>query len=164
MSVLNARHKTKVAYLSSLREVSVIDATTKKARPIEVPLRLEPSIIALGTYHVAAAMNNRVFYHTIDNDDRGPRGGTTNETEYPGTVRDVQLSATCAVVQVDNKVHVHPIDQDTKTANNKNHEPIILPTRKDGPFAHVTCVALAGDFSILALRHTPWRFSFWRTG
>ncbi len=148
MSVLNARYKSKVAYLSSLREVSVIDATQKKARPIEVPLRLEPTIIALGPYHVAAAMNNRVFYHTIDiDDDRAPRGNsTTNETEYPGTVRDVQLNATCAVVLVDSKAHVHPIDQDDPDSKAKNREPIILPSRKDGPYARVTCVSLVGDF------------------
>ena len=146
MSVLNARHKTKVAYLSSLREVSVIDATTKKARPVIVPLRLEPTIISLGPNHVAAAMNNRVFYHTIDADDKGPRGSSTNETEYPGTVRDVQLNATCAVVLVDSKAHVHPIDQDDPDNSSKNREPIILPTRKDGSFSRVTCVSLVGDF------------------
>jgi WD repeat-containing protein 19 len=140
MSVLNARYKTSVAYLSSLREVSIVDAAARKSRPIEVPLRLEPTIIALGPRHVAAGMNNRVFYHGIEDEDG--RGSQTNETEYPGTVRDVQLNDRFAVVLVDSKAHVHPIDQDAEGSR----EPIILPSRKEGGYSRITCVSLVDNF------------------
>ena len=46
---------------------------------------------------------------------------------------------------VDSKAHVHPIDQDDPDSKAKNREPIILPSRKDGPYARVTCVSLVGD-------------------
>ena len=37
MSVLNARYGTSVAYLSSLREVSIVDVTKKKTGPSRYP-------------------------------------------------------------------------------------------------------------------------------
>ena len=146
MSVLNARYGTSVAYLSSLREVSITDVANKKSRPIEVPLKLEPSIVSLGPYHIAAGMNNRVYYHSIgDEDDRDRRGSNAiNEVEYPGTVRDVQLNGSYAVVVVDSKAHLHPIDQSSDS--DLKREPIILPSRKEGAFSRVTCVSLVGDF------------------
>jgi WD repeat-containing protein 19 len=56
MSVLSAKYKTNVAFLSSLREVSIVDAARSRGtnRSIDVTLKLEPSFIALGPRHIAA--------------------------------------------------------------------------------------------------------------
>ena len=59
MSVLNAKYGTTAAYLSSLREISVVDAV-KRSAPIDITLKVEPTLIAVGGNHVAAAMNNKV--------------------------------------------------------------------------------------------------------
>lgn len=53
-----------LAFLSSLREISVVDAV-KRSPPIDIVLKLEPTIIAIGGKHVAACMNNKVNYLTI---------------------------------------------------------------------------------------------------
>lgn len=52
-----------VAYLSSLREVSVVDASRSGEKPHTVPVSIEPTIVALGPSHVAVAMNDRVIYY-----------------------------------------------------------------------------------------------------
>ena len=59
MSVLNAKYGTTAAFLSSLCEISVIDAL-KRGPAIDVTLKIEPTMIAVGGKHVAAAMNNKV--------------------------------------------------------------------------------------------------------
>ena len=67
---------------------------------------------------MAAGMNNRVYYHSIGDDDDARRGG--NEVEYPGRVRDVQLNDNYAVVVVDNKAHLHPIDSPPRATRSVN--------------------------------------------
>lgn len=52
----------RVAYLSSLREVSVVDASRGGDKPLTVPVSIEPTIVALGPSHVAVAMNDRVIF------------------------------------------------------------------------------------------------------
>ena len=59
MSVLNAKYGTTAAFLSSLCEISVVDAL-KRGPPVDVMLKIEPAMIAVGGKHVAAAMNNKV--------------------------------------------------------------------------------------------------------
>ena len=59
MSVLNAKYGTTAAFLSSLCEISVVDAL-KRGPAIDVTLKIEPAMIAVGGKHVAAAMNNKV--------------------------------------------------------------------------------------------------------
>ena len=143
MSVLHATYKSSIAYLSSLREISIVDAI-RRSRPTEVSLRLEPAVIAVGAWHVAAGMNNRVYYHRIGAVDGGDNSATVREQEYPGTVREVQLNANYAVVMADSTAHLHPIEptesgkQDQKTK--------IFPIREEGAFAHITCISLTDNF------------------
>jgi hypothetical protein len=58
-------------------KVSVFDAV-KKTKPVDVTLKLEPSILALGTKHIAAGMNNRVYFHRIA--PNPSNAGTKNRT------------------------------------------------------------------------------------
>lgn len=53
----------RLAYLSSLREVSVIDASRSGDKPLTIPVSIEPTIVALGPSHVAVAMNDRVIFY-----------------------------------------------------------------------------------------------------
>jgi len=143
MTVLNASYKTTAAYLSSLREISVVDAAKRSTRPIDVTLKLEPSIIALGAKHVAAGMNNRVYYHRIAaGRDKVDSSASVSEQEYLGTVRDVRLNATFAVVLADNKATLHPIETGPSSAKLTT----TFPTREEGGFSKITCLALTDDF------------------
>ena len=139
MSVLNACYKTTAAYLSSLREVSVVDAV-KRTRPIDVTLRLEPALIALGAKHVAAGMNNRVYYHRITR-DKGETA-TVSDQEYVGTVVEVRLNATFAVVLTDSKATLHPIEAGPNSAK----QTMTFPMREEGGYSKITCTAMTEDF------------------
>lgn len=144
MSVLNATYKTSIGYLSSLREVSIVDAA-RKARPVDVTLKLEPSLIALGHTYVAAGMNNRVYYHKINASGRD--GSTTPSTqileqEYVGSVRDIRLNQMFACVLTDGKSVLHPIDQSALAQEHTR----TFPSREEGSYAKISCIALTDEF------------------
>lgn len=67
---VHASHGTRVAYLSSLREISVLDASRPGDKPLIVPVGIEPTIVALGPSHVAAAMNDRVLFYRATAKDK----------------------------------------------------------------------------------------------
>jgi len=140
MSVLFANYKTSIAYLSSLREISIVDGV-KKSRPIDVIVKLEPTLIAVGGKHVAAGMNNRVYYHRISNgaDENTP---PINEQEYIGIVREILLNNDYAVILTDSKAMIHPIEP-SKDSNNQTKS---FPNREEGSYSKVTCIALTDNF------------------
>lgn len=137
MSILSTQYKTSVAYLSSLREVEVIDVS-KRHKPIGMTLKIEPQIIALGAKHVAAGMNNRVFYHRISSN---PANQQCTDQEYQGSVKDIQLNAQYAAVLADSKVYLHTIE-----GAGRDQQRMTFPTRDEGSYAKITCLALTDDF------------------
>ena len=140
MSILNAKYKTSIAYLSSLREISVVDAI-RKGRPIDVSLKLEPSIIAIGAQHVAAGMNNRVYYHKLA--AAGEESVQVNDQEYHlGTIREVQLNQHYAVILTDKKAMLHPIEPTPDSHESSK----TFPIKDEGLYAIITSIALTDDF------------------
>jgi len=108
MQIVHSTYKTQVAYLSSLKEVSVVDvrggtSTTK------VPLRLEAKSIALGETHVAAIVNSRVGFHRCLPDDCSQVGAPDGE-EYGGRVDAVALNNRYAAVLAVGRVTLHEIE------------------------------------------------------
>lgn len=139
MSVLNAKYGTSIAYLSSLRDATIIDSE-KKNRSIEIPLKLEPTFLALGAKHLAAGMNNKVFYHKISANNPS----VVNEQEYLGTVLEVHLNNNFSAVLMEGKAILHPIESvDTAT---KNSWTMSFPIRSEGPYSEITCLALTDNF------------------
>lgn len=138
MSVICATYKTNIAYLSSLREVSIVDAV-RRTRPIDITTKLEPSIVALGAKHVAVGMNNRVYYHRISPNSGSP---VVNEQEYIGVVKEIQLNHNFAAILTDSKCILHPIEA---TPDSKNQTKT-FPSREEGSFSKVTCIGLSDDF------------------
>jgi WD repeat-containing protein 19 len=146
MSILYTTYRSTICYLSSLREVSIMNIK-RKTRPMEVTLMLEPSVIAVGSKHVAGGMNNKVYYHRIIPNNSGsgpPSSDLVNEQEYVSTVRAIQLNNAFAAVLTDSKVILHPIEP--ISAAQQQQQTKTFPTREEGAFAKVTCVALTDDF------------------
>ena len=145
MSVLYASYRSSVAYLSSLREVSIVNAK-RKSRPVEVTLMLEPAVIAVGAKHIAGGMNNKVYYHRITPSAGGGASinDVVNEQEYVSKVRTVQLNNSFAAVLMDTKVVLHPIEP--TSAQQQQQQTKTFPTREEGAFSKVTCIALTDDF------------------
>ncbi len=147
MQVLFAANKSSIGYLSSLREVSVVDAI-KRGRPIDVTVKLEPAIIAVGARHVAAGMNNRVYYHRINssrgNNNNNVSSQPVHEQEYVGVVKEVQLNQDYAVVLTDSKAILHPIEPSNEKSTPQKSK--TFPNREEGSYAKVTCIALTDNF------------------
>jgi hypothetical protein len=95
----------RVAYMSSLRELSVVD-TFGDAPPVTLPISVEPSFVALGPRHVAVGMNNQVWYYAADATTKG----LVNEKEYLSTVDAVKLTSQYACVLSEGRISIHPID------------------------------------------------------
>lgn len=66
LPILGDALETKVAYLTSLREITIVDEGVEEKAPIKITTQVEPSFVALGNEHLACGMNNRVWFCTIE--------------------------------------------------------------------------------------------------
>ena len=150
MDTLYATYGSTVCYLSSLREISIVNAK-RRTRAVEVTLALEPTVIAVGAKHVAGGMNNKVYYHRIAGNNSNSHHSNrrdnnsdmiVNEQEYISKVKEVQLNANFAAILTDAKVFLHLIEP----GPNSQERSKTFPTREEGSFAKVTCIGLTDDF------------------
>jgi WD repeat-containing protein 19 len=139
MSVLNATSGTSIAYLSSLREASIMDSTKSK-RTIDIPLKLEPTFLALGPKYLAAGMNNKVYYHRATDKNTS----VVHDQDYMGSVKDVILNSDFAAVLMENKAILHPIE--TADSDTRNKFTKTFPERSEGTYSEITCIALTENF------------------
>lgn len=117
MPNVTATYKTYVAYLSSLRELAIVD-TLERRDPIQIKVSIEPSFLALGPGHVAVGMNNRVWFYRCDGEEEPTKGrrkvtssrAIVNEQEYLGSVESVRLNKKYAAIYTGGKVIVHAIE------------------------------------------------------
>ncbi|KAF8062105.1 WDR19 [Scenedesmus sp. PABB004] len=99
-----AAHGGRVAALTSLGEVTVVDAASRDATAVAVAC--EPALCALGPGHLAVGMNNQVLFYS--HGAAGPVGLVSRRT-YLGAVAAVHLNASHAAVLTDGRLLVHPI-------------------------------------------------------
>ncbi|DAZ95514.1 TPA: LOW QUALITY PROTEIN: hypothetical protein N0F65_001853, partial [Lagenidium giganteum] len=95
-----------VAYLSSLRELIVVDVLGRD-NPIHIAVSIEPSFVAVGPRHVAVGMNNRVWFYRCDGSSHD---ALVNEQQYLGRVTSVKLNRDYAAVLCDGKASLHLIE------------------------------------------------------
>ena len=141
MPMIHDHNGTNVAYLSSLREISVVD-TVSRARPQAVPVHMEPTFTALGVGHVAVGMNNRIMYYRYGPDDTDKVG----EQDYVGTVESVRLNDKFAAVLSDNQVTLHLIEP----VKGGGPQRKTFPEREDdgGSYKRTTALALTSHFLV----------------
>ena len=96
LPILGDASATKIAYLTSLREVTIVDEVNQD-RQMKVPTHIEPSFIAIGPFHLAIGMNNRAWFCTFT--EEGP--SEFKDREYLGTVSQIQVIFT----------HIHSFNQ-----------------------------------------------------
>ena len=155
MPIVHNAHGTTVAYLSSLREITVIAAPPPAAatgpggasspppdqpRPVVFPVGLEPSFVAVGPTHVAVGMNNVVMYYAYV-DAKRPK---VNEQEYLGKVDKICLNGTHAAVLSGTRVTLHEIEAQAGAGTQRK----TFPVREDEHFVCATAIALTRDFLI----------------
>ncbi|XP_015684513.1 WD repeat-containing protein 19-like, partial [Protobothrops mucrosquamatus] len=64
LPILGASYGTRIAYLTSLLEVTVANYIESEP-PIRVSVEVEPNFIAVGPYHLAVGMNNRAWFYVL---------------------------------------------------------------------------------------------------
>ena len=105
MPTTTARCGPKVAFLSSLREVTVLDVAKERPPTLTVAVEIEPTFMAIGTEYLAVGMNNRVQFYRFS-----PHASSlVSEQEYMGSVREMALNGDCAAALVGRRVLLHAL-------------------------------------------------------
>eukprot|EP00794_Sanderia_malayensis_P019431 gene19431-21353_t len=142
LPILGDAYNTKIAYLTSLREVTVIDEVNQE-RQMKVPTQIEPTFMAVGPYHLAVGMNNRVWICSFD--EHGP--SAFKDREYLGSIEQICLNDDYIAVLFENKVQIHLIDNEAGDVN-EERETKLFPEGNDR--SQILCCALTTDFLVYA--------------
>lgn len=140
LPMLGSAHRTRVAYLTSLLEITVQDQVNEEAS-LTVNIEVEPAFIGVGPYHIAAGMNNRTWFYVL-----APGGPVKlRDREYLGTVQSVCLNEDYAAVAFEGKVQLHVIDSDSVSVS-EDRETILFPDKHAN--LRITCHAMTNEFLI----------------
>ncbi|RLN32585.1 hypothetical protein BBJ28_00018526 [Nothophytophthora sp. Chile5] len=141
-----------VAYLSSLRELSVVDTrrcddSGGSNGAIRIALSVEPSFVAIGPRHVAVGMNNRVWFYRCDGSSAD---ALVNEQQYLGRVTSMKLNRDYAVVLCDGKANLHLIEPGSSGTGGSQEEQgkVFSGGGRDERNSEISAVALTKDFFI----------------
>ena len=139
LPLLGSACQTRVAYLTSLLEVTVTSAVEPIAS-ITVAADIEPTFLALGPFHLALGMNNRAWFYLM---------GETNvdllrDREYLGTVQDMQVNADYCAVRYEGKIQLHVLESEGVVTEDRESK--IFP--ETGKTDVISTMALTPDFLI----------------
>ncbi|CAD5124243.1 DgyrCDS12539 [Dimorphilus gyrociliatus] len=137
---LGAAYQTRLAYLTSLLEVTVQDDVNQDGSQL-LNVDIEPSFLGIGPFHVAVGMNNRAWFYIMA--DSGPE--KVRDREYLGTVQVCKLNADYCAVRFENRVQLHVIEEE---GNNPERESRLFPENESD--CKVTCHDLTPEFLIFA--------------
>ncbi|XP_075715308.1 WD repeat-containing protein 19 [Rhinoderma darwinii] len=140
LPILGDTSGTKIAYLTSLLEVTVCNPVEGEL-PITVSVEVEPNFVAVGPYHVAVGMNNRAWFYALTENvvER------LKDMEYLGTVASMCLNSDYAAALFEGKVQLHMIESEPLDSQ-EERETRLFPSTDEK--YRILCHALTGDFLI----------------
>uniref|UniRef100_A0A6I8R870 WD repeat-containing protein 19 n=1 Tax=Xenopus tropicalis TaxID=8364 RepID=A0A6I8R870_XENTR len=152
LPVLGDTCGTKIAYLTSLLEVTVANSVDGEL-PITVSVEVEPNFVAVGQYHVAVGMNNRAWFYALT------QNGVEKLTdmEYLGSVTKMCLNSDYAAALFEGKVQLHVIESKDEDAQ-EERETRLFPASDDK--CKILCHALTGEFLIYATNNGLIKFFY----
>uniref|UniRef100_A0A1I8I8I8 WD_REPEATS_REGION domain-containing protein n=1 Tax=Macrostomum lignano TaxID=282301 RepID=A0A1I8I8I8_9PLAT len=103
LPMLGVACQTRIAYLTSLLEVTLVDPVDTSVQAKNLSVEVEPTFIGLGPEHLAVGMNNRIWFHRISESGIVPQ----SSEEYLGTVTSVKLNSEYAAALFEGKVMLH---------------------------------------------------------
>jgi WD repeat-containing protein 19 len=111
LTILGDSYGTRLAFLSSLLEVTVFNVEEDlRDSVVIIRIDVEPSLVAVGPYHAAVAMNNRVWFYSLTGSE------TTvllREREYVAIVKCLKLNGDFAAALFTNgTIHLHLIENE----------------------------------------------------
>ena len=94
LPLLGSSCNSRVAYLTSLLEVTVTGVLEAESHSMTIVADIEPTFLALGPYHLALGMNNRAWFYLLGD----ASVEFLKDKEYLGSVQDSHLNGDyCAV-------------------------------------------------------------------
>ncbi|XP_060531606.1 WD repeat-containing protein 19 isoform X2 [Cylas formicarius] len=149
MQLLASICAPRIAILSSLTEIGLYNYTPDKSKltPIFINLESEPSFIAVGQYHLAAGLNNRVWFYDLTKPDPDIEDMPLKLTDrqYLGGVSNVKLNPEYAAVLFEGKIQLHMIEQ--PQVCHEDRETITFPDAINDA-VKITCYEMTTDFLI----------------
>ncbi|KAG4079385.1 hypothetical protein HA402_008077 [Bradysia odoriphaga] len=150
LPLLSAISPPRIALLSSLAEVSLYQYSPDKARPspMIVQLEIEPTFLAVGSYHLACGMNNHIWFYDLG------RSSTDSpmllgDREYMAQIREVRVNSLHCAVLCGGQIMLHPIESQNPAT--KDQQPQLFPNSIHGMQESViSCLAMTSDFLIFA--------------
>ncbi|CAH2300032.1 WD repeat-containing 19 isoform X1 [Pelobates cultripes] len=139
LPVLGDTCGTKIAYLTSLLDVTVVNHVEGEV-PITVSVEVEPNFLAVGPYHLAVGMNNRAWFYGLSENGVDK----LKDMEYLGSVASMSLNSDYAAALFEGKVQLHMIESDG--LDQEERETRLFPKTDDT--YRILCHALTGDFLI----------------
>ncbi|CAG0902490.1 unnamed protein product, partial [Darwinula stevensoni] len=148
LPLLGASHGLRIAYLTSLLEVSIASFQDKESgMMLRIPV--EPTFLALGPYHLAIGMNNRAWFFSLG--EEGTNSSVPPELvrdrEYLGTVQDLLISDTYASVLYEGRLQLHLIEGEAGEAEERESK--LFPDREHSSMI-ITTHAITPEFLIYA--------------
>ncbi|RWS31867.1 hypothetical protein B4U80_10810 [Leptotrombidium deliense] len=153
LNIIGSSYATRLAYLSSLLEVTVVnvneDVQSSEAVVI-IRVDIEPQLLAIGPYHVVVAMNNRCWFYAFANEQI-----LLKEKEYLAIIKSIQLNHDyVALLFTDGKCLLHLIESNNSNNNDVDDEDDDENARKEMKLfecdTKITCIKLNNQLFIYA--------------
>lgn len=150
LKILGDSFGTSLAFLSSLLEVTIFNVHEEvQDSVLIVRIEIEPSKIAIGPFHLAVAMNNKIWFYSLTGADEDLLGSTLiGEREYVGIVKEVKLNGTHVAVQFTNGA----LQFQTIEPGGESNRVFVYPDGDiSGRRAEVTSLCLTNEFLVFSL-------------
>nr|CAD2179713.1 unnamed protein product [Meloidogyne enterolobii] len=146
-----------IAVLASLSEISIYqDGNISPAQSLNI--KVEPSIIAVGSKHIAIVLNNKAWFYEI----RRNTNIFLYEHDYITTIVKMKLSRDFVMARLDKRVHLHKIlrGATSTTPSNVNTSSSTTSTANSAPDDSILDSDLAEKFFIYSTkRHFIYYYS-----
>eukprot|EP00743_Colponemidia_sp_Colp-15_P004281 GILK01004618.1.p1 GENE.GILK01004618.1~~GILK01004618.1.p1 ORF type:complete len:1398 (-),score=319.35 GILK01004618.1:169-4362(-) len=157
LPLLTSASGTKVAYLTSLREVTIIDTASRTGTTsTAVEVEVEPSFVSVGPSHIATGMNTQMWFYRWNE-------GTSlvQRRDYVSVVNDVVLNSTQAAILSEGKVYLHEVEPDQESTEPAKGDRSFPDTDDEG---FISCVALTEEMLIMGFNDGRIRYYYPKEG
>ncbi|KAL1115932.1 hypothetical protein AAG570_005427 [Ranatra chinensis] len=156
---LFAVHSNVIAILTSLTQLTLFLIKGKSMSAVNVRTEVEPTIVALGPYHLIVAMNNRSWIYDLTGDSSvssglqalGVNPVLIGDREYVSNVKSICLNAEYTAALSMGKIHLHlteGVNGPSSARERDDKEMKVFPSQGEQMF--ITCHALTTDFLVYA--------------
>ncbi|XP_054159699.1 WD repeat-containing protein 19-like [Oppia nitens] len=151
LTILGDSFGTRLAFLSSLLEVTVFSVQEDLSDSVIITrVDVEPSLVAVGPYHVAVAMNNRVWFYNLTVNESTE---LLREREYVGIVKCLKINGDYAAALFTNgTIHLHLIENELNPNDYDSRDLKAFPDSAGSSIGNgkITTLCLTNDFLIYA--------------